>query len=64
MIKKQIYIVMNNSESPKCIEGVFDTWIGAFAFFLAGCMKAGIVKDNKEVFELAKIWIVKKEVDT
>lgn len=34
---------MNNSESPNCIEGVFDTWIGAFTFFIKGHWEAGIV---------------------
>lgn len=63
-MKKDIYIVMNNSEPPNCIEGVFETWISAYTFFLLSCLKErGENTDRFEIFELSKIWIVKKEVD-
>lgn len=56
---------MNNHASPNCIDGVFDTWIGAYHFFLLLCLRElGESADRFEIFELSKIWIVKKEVDS
>lgn len=64
-MKKDIFIVMNNHASPNCIDGVFDTWIGAYHFFLLLCLRElGESADRFEIFELSKIWIVKKEVDS